>query len=136
MINLDWFRCKEVGWCDLGKINLKSESLRDLEGVYVLWTGTTIDDTRRVISVGQGVITELIKEMRNSIEIKAFSQTGLYITWAELPSYRLNSVEVFLDKELKPVIKGEDLPSVSPKKGNLPWDGEDVFTGKPPEPPG
>ena len=133
MIELNWFRCESVGWCDLDKVNIRSQTLKDIEGVYVLWTGTTIDDTRKVISVGQGMIIKIILGMRKSLEVKAFSQTGLYITWAELPPYRLNSVEVYLDKKLNPVIKNEDLPTVSPKQINLPWDGEDIFTGKPPD---
>ena len=122
---VQWFKCKAVGWCDLFRINLDHSTLKEIEAVYICWTGSVADESRKYLTVGQGLIKETIRELRQETGIKAFQHQGVFITWAEVPHYRLNSIEVFCYNELKPLLPSEDLPKASSKKVNLPFDKPD-----------
>lgn len=122
-----WFRCRAVGWCDLYKVNVNHKMLDNIEAVYICWTGTVADSERRYLCVGQGLIKDEIGKIRKDMGIKAFEHQGVFITWAEVPHYRLSSIESFLYKELKPIVNINDAPTSSPKKVNLPFEKENEF---------
>ena len=125
-MTLDWFKCKEVGWCDLLKVDTDNDYVKESIGVYVCWTGSEMDNTSKILRVGQGYIYDIIFELRKEPSILAFGSKGIYFTWARCSTYHLNRVEVFLHNHFKPVIINPDLPKSRPKKVNLPWDEEEI----------
>lgn len=125
-MTLDWFKCKEVGWCDLLKVDTENDYVKESIGVYVCWTGSEMDNTSKILRVGQGYIYDIIFELRKEPAILAFESKGIYFTWARCPTYHLNRVEVFLNNHFNPVIKNTDLSKSRPKKVNLPWDEEEI----------
>lgn len=124
-IEVEWFKCKSVGWCDLFKVNLENELVKETEGIYICWTGTGIDDSLTVMKVGQGYIYDIIIDLRNDLEIEAFRNKGVFITWARVPSYRLNGIEKYLNETLKPLFKSEKISAWSVKV-NIPWDQDEL----------
>jgi hypothetical protein len=125
-MKLTWFKCKEVGWCDLQKIDIENEYVIESIGVFVCWTGSEMDNTSKILKVGQGFIYDVILELRKDKAILAFENKGIYFTWARCASYHLDRVEVFLNNHYKPVIPNPNLPKSRPKKTNLPWDEEEI----------
>ena len=120
-----WFRCKSVGWCDLFRINLEHPSIQDVEAVYICWTGSVADVSRKYLIVGQGMIKDEISKLRNETGIKAFDHQGVFVTWAEVPHYRLNSIEVFCYNKLEPIFPNDELPEAKGREVNLPFDEKD-----------
>lgn len=125
-MTLDWFRCKEVGWCELLKINIDNDYVKESIGVYVCWTGSEIDNTSKMLKVGQGFIHDIILELRKNESILAFEAKGVYFTWARCATYNLERVEVFLHNHFKPILANPNLPRSRPKKVNPPWDEEEI----------
>ena len=125
-MNLEWFRCKEVGWCDLSKIDIENDYVKESIGVFMCWTGSEMDNSSIILKVGQGYIFDVILDLRENTSIKAFESKGVYFTWARCATYQLDRVEVFLHKHYKPVMPNEDLPKSRAKKVKLPWDEEEI----------
>lgn len=125
-MTLDWFKCKEVGWCELLRVDTEHEFVKESIGVYVCWTGSELDNSSKILRVGKGFIKDVIEELRLNDSILAFESKGVYFTWARCATYNLDRVEVFLHNHFKPVLDNPDLPKARPKKVNLPWDEEEI----------
>lgn len=125
-MKLEWFKCKEVGWCDLMKVDIENDYVKESIGVYLCWTGSEMDNSSKILKVGQGYILDVIAELRTNAAILAFETKGIYFTWARCPTYHLDRVEVFLTKHYNPIIVNENLPKSRPKKVKLPWDEEEI----------
>ena len=123
---LEWFKCKDVDWCELTKVDIEHEYVKESIGVYVCWTGTPIDNSSKILKVGKGFIYDEIVELRKEEAILAFASKGVYFSWARCATYQLDRIEVFLTNHFKPLIKNLDLPKAKPKKVSLPWDEEEI----------
>ncbi len=115
-----WYRCKGGVWCEFQKLDINHEYLKNLEGVYVIWTGMK---DRKVLRVGSGNIRAQLLALKKDIAIQAFSHLGLYVTWAEVGSIRRAGVETYLFNNLKPSFMSYT-PSAIPIKIVYPWDEE------------
>lgn len=123
--NIEWFKCKKVGWCDLFKVDIEHELVSEIEGIYICWTGSGMDDSLSVIKVGEGYIHDIIIDLRSDLEIKAFRNKGVFITWCEIPSYKSSGILKYLEKELKPLFTSEKIAAI-PRKVNIPWDQDEI----------
>jgi len=88
-----------------------------MEGVYVIWHG---GQTPKTVRVGQGVIKDRLSAHRQDNQIKAYSQHGLFVTWASVPAAERGGVEAYLAAQLNPLV-GERFPDVRQIAVNLPW---------------
>jgi hypothetical protein len=120
-MEVEWLKCNDDVWCNLHKVNVNHEFIKDCEGVYIIWSGK--DEERVVLKVGSGNIKQGIVQSRSNLAIKAFEHLGVYVTWAEVSSIRRTGVELYLLDQLEPRII-EDVPKAIPAKVNLPWDDE------------
>ncbi len=125
MIIIDWYRCKGNVWCQLNRVDQHHKNLEGVEGIYIVWYGFIED--KNIVKIGSGNITNKITELQKDIAIQAFNNFGLFITWAEAPKGKFNSIVAFLNQTLKPKI-----PEASPKvltvaKVNYPWDQIDDY---------
>jgi|GEM_PF-2737426 len=125
MVKINWYVCKDVGWCDLFKIDINHRAVVKEYGIYIVWKGTGVDGSRIILSVGQGFIREEILKLREDDKIKGENEYGIFMTWSKLPEYHLNGVEVYLNEKFKPKFKKKKLPDENPKKAELPWDDSD-----------
>lgn len=114
----DWFKCKGSVWCDLFKIDLNHPTLTQMYGVFIIWSGE--DNTRKVLRVGEGKISNVLNNARKDIVIQAFMHHGVKVTFTPVPESQGKSVEVYLYKTLAPSING-GVPTGIPIKINLPW---------------
>jgi len=129
MVKINWFVCKDVGWCDLYKIDINNKSVLNTYCIYIAWKGSGVDSSRTVLKIGQGFVQEVIINLRDDSEISSENKHGIFFTWAKLPNYHLNGVEVYLNHLLKPKFKSNDMPDESSKVAELPWsDGEDSLS--------
>ena len=117
-MELDWYKCKGDVWCELGKVDLDHKYLNGLDGVYVIWSGTT---ARNILRVGYGKIQNELTLLRKDLSLKAFNHLGLYVTWAELSGLRTKGVVSFLHEVLQPKLSSFDAKAVKVKV-NLPWE--------------
>ncbi|MDC1068335.1 hypothetical protein OAQ99_04175 [Candidatus Kapabacteria bacterium] len=122
---LEWYKCKDVGWCDLFKVDIDHEFIKESEGIFICWTGTTIDDSLTTIVVGQGYIYDLIIDLREDQAMEAFKHKGVFVTWSRVSSYKMNGIELFLREKLKPLFKGESISGWK-KEVNIPWDQDEM----------
>jgi hypothetical protein len=117
---LEWYRCKGEVWCDLFKVDLNHSSIRNTNGVYVIWYGSGAN--RKVLRVGQGNIYSEILKLQNEIIFKAFAAHGVMVSWVEVPPLKRAGVLIYLINTLNPAILGDAAPRAIPIKENLPWD--------------
>lgn len=117
-MQLDWYKCKGGVWCDFFNLDLEHRYIRELEGVFLMWSG---DKERSIVKVGQGNISDELLNLRKQLAIRAFVHLGLYCTWADVPSHRRDGVEVYLAKTLKPKIS-DSVPNATAVNVNLPWE--------------
>lgn len=113
-----WLKCKGNVWCDLFKLDLSNEYVKQLEGIYVVWTG---DLPKKVLRVGSGYISRELFKIRNELSFQAFKHLGLNVSWAQLSALQRKGALVYLYEELLPSMQ-KDIPSGIPFKINLPWD--------------
>ena len=123
---LEWFKCKEIGWCELTKVDIENEYIKESIGVYVCWTGSELDNSSKIIKVGKGFIYDEILELRNEELVLSYLDKGVYFTWARCHTYQLDAIEVFLTNHFKPMIKNPNLSKTKAKKVSLPWDEEEI----------
>lgn len=125
-INLEWYRCKEVGWCDLFKVNIENPLIQETEGVYVCWTGTLIDDSLNVLKIGYGYIYDCIESLRKDREFDPFHGRGVFISWASCATYRMNGIQNYLVNELQPLFKSDIIKGSSKIKVNFPFEDDEL----------
>jgi hypothetical protein len=104
-------------WCKLNSVNLPHAHFDNMDGVYIIWHGGPKPATVRI---GQGTIRARLAEHRGDPAIQKFTDLGLFVTWATVPSESRAGVENFLADRLKPIV-GERFPDVVPIAVNLPW---------------
>ncbi|MBE2188512.1 MAG: hypothetical protein IAE98_03510 [Candidatus Kapabacteria bacterium] len=114
---IDWHKCKGGVWCDLFQLDLEHEFLRNLSGVYIVWSGTT---EKSVLKVGSGLISTELKKERSDLAIQIFSHHGVYVSWAEVSALKRESVMLYLAEVLSPKLP-VNLPRTIPVKVDLPW---------------
>lgn len=114
---LNWIKCEGQRWCNLLTVNLDHQHFWGLEGVYVIWHGGPQPWT---VYVGQGVIKDRLAAHRQEREILQYIALGLFVTWAGVPSYTRDGVEVYLAQQLRPKV-GKQYPQATPISANLPW---------------
>jgi hypothetical protein len=120
---VEWFKCFGDNWGDLLEIDLDHNHFDGMRGVYIIWCE---GKKPTVLRVGQGIIREHLYWHKNDYILAAYSQNGLYVTWAIVPELECYGVERYLGEILKPVI-GCRLPEAVPIKVNLPWDESSLF---------
>ncbi len=121
-MTLEWFKCKGNQWCNLFKLDLNHEFLKDSEGVFVIWTGA--GKNTKFLSVGYGNISAQLKTNKAELAIQAFQHIGVYVSWAEAPVNKHQGIALFLNRTLDPAIMGS-LPKAMAIKVNMPWEETD-----------
>ncbi len=119
MIEVYWYKCKGNIWCELNKIDYKHKNLNGISGAYVLWYDM---QTRVIIKVGYGIISEEIEKDINDLAIQAFAKYKPKITWCELFDDEIAPAINYLIMKLNPKIKPNTIPNGKPEEINLPWD--------------
>jgi hypothetical protein len=124
MKQLHWNKCTSVngdGWCGFNTLNLAHNlahpHLDDVRGVYIVWHG---GPQPRVVRVGQGDIRERLTFQRANADVQAYSQNGLFVTWASVPVAEYDGVERYLSDLMKP-LTGDRWPDVLPIPVNSPF---------------
>lgn len=106
-----WVKNSNGQWYDLLSLNLEAPYFTNRRGVYVIWYSAP--GIAKVIKVGQGNISERLKEHRNNPEILKYSQYGqIKVTWAVVDNVtfletHLNGIEAFLSDAYVPLV-GEE----------------------------
>ena len=116
-MQLSWVKCQGEVWCMLGNVNLAHGHFDNMRGVYVIWHAGA---TPATVYVGSGFIRDRLTFHRTSPEVQAFSNLGLYVTWASVPETSREGVESFLANALKPKV-GQARTNTLPIDVNLPW---------------
>lgn len=109
-----WVNCGQPPqWCPFETVDISR--VTD-QGVYVIVTG---GQNPRTVRIGSGDIKSRITAHRSDRAILAYSQYGLYVTWAEIPAQYQHGVENYLADLLRPLV-GERFPDVAPIAVNSP----------------
>lgn len=116
-MTLSWNKCTGNQWCPLNTVNLDHPLFDGMEGVYIIWHG---GQKAATVRVGQGVIRDRLREHRKDKDVQAYSEQGLYVTWAAVAAGDRDGVEAYLAYRLKP-LEGERFPDRPPVEVNLPW---------------
>ncbi len=116
-MNVNWNKCQGNAWCPLKTVNLDNSHFVDIEGVYIIWHG---GQKPKTVRIGQGVIRDRLRAHRDDSEIQAYSQHGLFVTWANVDARNRDGVEAYLANTLAPLV-GERFPDVTTVAVNLPW---------------
>lgn len=114
-MELEWIKCQGGDWCQLNTVNLDSNNLDGLNGVYVLWCG----QDGLCVKVGQGDIRDRLKKHKNDPNIQQYFKKNLLCSWAIVGSKHIDGVEKYLGERLKPIV-AERFPDVAPIKVNIP----------------
>ena len=113
MIKLQW-AVNEGGWYTLERFNFTSITNK---GVYVIWHD---GNPGQYVRVGQGNIGERLTKHKEDAVILAYKKRGiLRVTWATVPVFQLDGIELFLAQSLKPLV-GDRFPDAQPVQVNLP----------------
>ncbi|MCX6155042.1 MAG: hypothetical protein NT007_12890 [Candidatus Kapabacteria bacterium] len=100
------------------KLDLNHDVFKNLKGVFVIWHEN--NGIKNVVNVGTGNIAEELKKARKNIAITAFTHYGLYCTWVELSTFKIEGVANYLNDKLNPKIKLKELTNKSTPV-NIPW---------------
>jgi hypothetical protein len=114
---LNWNKCQGDVWCPLGTVNLAHPHFNQMDGVYVIWHG---GPNAATVYVGKGNVRDRLTYHRTNRQVQAYSQFGLFVTWAAVPASQRDGVEAFLAQRLHPLVV-EGYPQVAPFEVNLPW---------------
>jgi hypothetical protein len=116
-MELKWIKCQGEVWCKLTSVNLDHTHFDNMDGVYIIWHGGPKAAT---VYVGQGHIRDRLSQHRTNPEIQKFDSLGLYVTWAAVAESSRAGVEVYLARQLKPIV-GSAHPQAVPITVNYPW---------------
>ncbi len=116
-LSLEWGKCAGGLWCLLRSLNLQHSAFEGLHGVYIIWYGGS---DPRVVYVGQGAIAERLSAHRTAADILRYAPQGLFVTWSPVQVDRIDGVESFLVKALRP-LENKVVPSAPPVSVNFPW---------------
>lgn len=98
MIEAHWYRCEGSVWCELNKVDLEHELMK-CSGVYIIWAGKS---DRAFLRIGNGTINKELKKHKGDLALQAFEHLGLFVTWAEVSSFKRKAVHVYLAEQLNP----------------------------------
>lgn len=116
-MNVSWVKCKGSVWCDLFKLEVNHKNLADLDGVYIIWTGT---DTKRVLRVGCGDIQNEFIRLRKDLSMQAFQHLGASVTWCVEDKAKHHNIMAYIISKYNPSIIENHKPA-KPIEVNLPW---------------
>jgi hypothetical protein len=108
------------------KVDIEHELIKDTEGVYIVWTGSIMDDSLKVLYIGQGYMYDEIRDLRVNPDIMEYSGMEMFIAWAETKPFRFDGIEAWLNVKLKPEVKKDKVPSAMKIKVNLPWNDPEI----------
>ncbi len=111
-MQLLWHTWDGKSWSDLLNMDLSLPHFNTMEGVYVIWSGSS------TVRVGQGIIRDRLGKHRNDRAITAYP--SLLVTWAPVEKNYRDGVERYLANTLKPKV-GDAFPDTIPIAVNLPW---------------
>lgn len=117
-MKVKWLKCQGNVWCDLYKLDLSNEYVKQIEGIFVIWTG---DLPKKVLRIGSGNISRELTSLKRELQFQAFKHHGLFVSWADVSALQRNGAIVYLIEELMPTLQKEQ-PTGIPFKINLPWD--------------
>lgn len=90
-------------WFDFLRLNLDASYFLGKRGVYVIWYASP--GQAKVVRLGQGNISERLKEHRSNPDVTKYSYYGqLKVSWAILNEYELSGVEKYLSRVYSPLI--------------------------------
>ncbi|MBI5210571.1 MAG: type II/IV secretion system protein [Elusimicrobia bacterium] len=115
-LQLYWNRCQGDAWADLFAVDAGHAHFNGLVGIYIVWHG---GKTPATVRVGQGLIRDVIRSLREDLAVTVFRDQSLFITWARVDPAQISNVERYLGEVLKPKVPGR-LPDVNPVEVNLP----------------
>lgn len=116
----DWYKCTGGIWCDLFKLDLSDEYVKEINGVFIVWSGKT---ERSILVIGEGNISLELKKLKSNLAIKAFAHHGVQVTWCELSSMKRAGTAAYLSNLLSPKMRSANTGSI-PIKINLPWESD------------
>ncbi|MGZ2259490.1 hypothetical protein [Roseobacter sp. A03A-229] len=115
MVTLNWVtRYNSGGDIELQRVDLDKVSSA---GVYMIWHGGA---KAHVVRVGQGVISDRLKDHRKDQYILEYSSKGLFAVWAQVDMPSRDGIERYLSEKWKPLV-GSRFPNVPPIVVNSPW---------------
>ncbi|MBM2813410.1 MAG: hypothetical protein HW421_172 [Ignavibacteria bacterium] len=117
-MEVDWYKCKGDVWCELDKIDLEHKYLKGLEGVYIIWSQP--EGKRNILKVSFGSIRTELKRDKEDLSLMAFSNYGIFVTWADVSSFKRKGVASYLIDQLKPKFVEKNVQA-SHIDVNLPW---------------
>ncbi len=115
-LQVTWIKSTEDTWCGLHTVNLAHNHFNNLSGVYLIWHGGA---TPHYVRVGQGNIRDRLTQHRTDPSINAYSNLGLFVTWAHVPDSQMDGIEAYLANQCNPLV-GERFPNVRQISVNLP----------------
>lgn len=99
-----WIKNSQTNdWFDFLRLNLDAPYFLGKRGVYVIWY--TSPGLAKVVRLGQGNISERLKEHRSRPDIMQYASYGqLKVSWVILNENELFGVEKFLSRIYSPLI--------------------------------
>lgn len=113
-MQVTWIKSTQNEWLRLNTFTLANVSAT---GVYIIWHG---GNPSRVVRVGQGNIKDRLTAHRADPQVQAYSDKGLYVTWASVSASQMDGVERYLADTWNPLVGGA-FPDALPTAVNSPW---------------
>ena len=105
-------------WFDFLRLNLEAPYFINKRGIYVIWY--TSPGSAKVVRLGQGNISERLKEHRLNPDITRYASYGqLKVSWIVLNENELSGVEKYLARVYSPLIGDRYPDSVTEIQVNL-----------------
>jgi hypothetical protein len=117
-MNVSWTKCQGDAWCPLATVSLEHAHFDGREGVFIIWHGGTSPTT---VLIGRGMIRDRLRFYRTDHAVQAFAPSGLFATWATIPTSQQEGVISYLTKRLSPKIAQHIPASTVEIPVNLPW---------------
>jgi hypothetical protein len=110
-----WQKCCEQHWFALETLDTRRAAET---GVYIIWRSGQVPRTVRV-GIGWLISDCLKRELCDPRVLEYGRQAKLYVTWAFVAPERLERVECFLHRLLRPLVRNQ-VPDCLPMPVNLP----------------
>ena len=112
-MQVNWIQPTNGGVYLLDTVDLNHQHFNNLEGVYIIYSGTT------VIYVGRGDIAVRLGAHRRDFRQRSDYET-LKVIWASVPEASQEGVELYLADTYNPIV-GEHNSRNQAIPVNLPW---------------